>query len=94
MGEPLTPIRNCGGYGAYKQRMLRPVSEVADMETRLGLAPGLGRPVGTLIQSSSTAGVTTWVSLVIWLRRACCRCCLARWSLFCCQEGWGSEVRD
>ena len=35
-----------------EQRMLRPVSEVADMGTRLGPA---GR---TVIQSSSTAGVT------------------------------------
>ena len=40
--------------------MLRPVSEVADMETRLGPA---GRDVD---QSSSTAGVTTWVSFVLW----------------------------
>ena len=45
---------------AYKQRMLRPVSEVADMET------AWDRPVPTLIQSSRTADVTTWTSFVIW----------------------------
>ena len=44
-----------------KQRMLRPVSEVVDVETRFG-------PDVTLIRSSTTAGVTMWVSYEIWLK--------------------------
>ena len=39
--------------------MLCPVSEVADMQTRLDL------PVETLTKFSSTAGITTWVSSVM-----------------------------
>ena len=42
--------------------MLRPVSEVADLD------PGWDRPVVTLIQFSSTAGVTMLVLSVIWSR--------------------------
>ena len=39
--------------------MLRPVSEVADMEALLG-------PASTSTLFSSVAGVTSWVSFVIW----------------------------
>ena len=44
----------------YEQRMLRPVTEAAYMENPVG-----DRPVGTLIQSSSTAAVITWVPFAI-----------------------------
>ena len=47
---------------AYKQRMLRPLSEVADMETWLVPA---GRYVDPVFR---TVGDPTWVSSAIWLR--------------------------
>ena len=40
----------------FTQRMHRPVSEIADIETR----------IVSLILFSSTAGVTKWVLSVIW----------------------------
>ena len=50
------------GLDAYRQRMLRSVSEVADVES------WLGQPVVTLIQLPSTAVVTSWALSVIWKR--------------------------
>ena len=64
----------------YKQRMLRLVSGVADVEAQLGPAC---RYVDPVFQHSSTAGVTSWVSFVTSLPR---RLGLRGSSLYSCKQ--------